>query len=112
MGQEFPDSRLLMSKAPWVKLFKGTRSAPTFAYKSTNGSDSDDLTDTGKSWKPGQACDSLFQDPLVPEWSAHSTDPCGKAQERHLDGYFLDLFGNFSMIAFAHHSILILHRNL
>ena len=49
MGQEFPDGRLLMSKTR-VKLFKGAikRKLPFRVQKGTNGSDSDDLTDTGQ----------------------------------------------------------------
>ena len=49
MGQEFPDGRLLMSKT-WVKLFKGAIEwkLPFRIQKGTDGSDSDDLADTGQ----------------------------------------------------------------
>ena len=49
MGQEFPDGRLVMSKT-WVKLFKGAieRKLSFRIQKGTDGSDSDDLTDTGQ----------------------------------------------------------------
>ena len=49
MGQEFPDGRLLMSKTR-VKLFKGAieRKLPFRIQKGTDGSDSDDLTDTSQ----------------------------------------------------------------
>ena len=49
MGQEFPDGRLLMSKTR-VKLFKGAIEwkLPFRIQKGTDGSDSDDLTDTGQ----------------------------------------------------------------
>ena len=112
MGQEFPDGCLLMGKT-WVKLFKGAieRKLSFRIQKGTDGSDSDDLTDTGQ-----------IIDQVSHYWlsffrirkSQIVLTPLTIAVKRKRGTWidaFLDLFGNFfDDCIHAHHSILILHK--